>query len=426
MNGIKLFGDFEEKITSYRNLLQGIIKEEYDSGKYFDLSSVQVQDTILNRFHDKIKESLESFKESFNKEVVHRSEVLQRYVAKSVEEIISWEGNSNLVQANFVNAVVRYKNKDKIVSKLTQVDHYYGEEDLHNSIKRDPDDFIPSLNGAKVSLDELINNIEIISVSNITGLHSKNIFLSNLLGSLKFKLYSRVKSSERELIKLVDYFYDLRAEDDFPYDSAGLMFVSRDEIGRKIYKFKDFVQRCVGELAEKYNVEPKELMRLANVKTIEENAISAAKKLNPKYSYSNYMEVVNQNNTILTILDEMSRSGQHIDGDTVINGAKVKDWIMHGHQIKHIYEDIRVETWCMTKGMHLNYVGKYLGHTEQYIQSRDKAHLECIRNPNLAKHRRVTDRQGNLIISPNQEYAIINSQNFFREALTPAYRKYAI
>ncbi|HEY9701357.1 MAG TPA: hypothetical protein V6C58_02870, partial [Allocoleopsis sp.] len=188
----------------------------------------------------------------------------------------------------------------------------------------------------------------------------------------------RVKTSDRERDKFVDWLLGLRDQDDYPYDSIGMIVVMPNtnanclECGKELYKFRDYVF----DISKRHK---NDIPIQKNVKSRVDNNNSNVKKLlDEGYDRDNYFQVIRQLRVTNKDLDEKFRNKIPIlDRDE-------ESKLLQGIQLKHHYDNDRAETWIMNQEMYENYTGKYIGHTSYYIKARELQRKTFLENPALS------------------------------------------
>lgn len=403
--------ELTEKIHEYRKILRNIRVNEYALAKAqrIDPDSEYVQDQIYDKFCKAVPESeLIQLKQKFTEVTHSRDRNLETYVNDIVEYTKGLKGNKDLKEIHFIQTTARDKKTGVVTTHIVPVDMYHDRRDYHNEkdiefiIANEFDKYVPQFirpNKEKAQKEE----IEILSVSNITGLYDagkiskskKKIEKKDYINHLEYRVESRIKTSERELRKFVDWLCGLRSLGDYPYDGIALRVIISDEkrqcgtSGEQLYQFVSYV-------ADKYKSNGKVLRQ--NTKTAEENdaiaksderqkrnkkgtAIrnredenddSKVKKLN-KYEYDpkNFSEILFNMRKMYLSLEKKT------DKDPKYKLTKYeRETLKQYFQIKHYLKDgDRAEIQIMTQEMYNHFTGKFIGHTADYIKSRDD---DCI------------------------------------------------
>jgi hypothetical protein len=267
-----------------------------------------------------------------------------------------------------------------VKTRIIPVTGYYNERNIDSIIKYRHEEFLPEFirpNGEKTALNE----IEILSISNVTGLYDprKPKKAEEIFESLDYATYSRLKNSEREMNKLIDWYLGLR--EDYPYDGMAVRVIPMNEklksgnTGQQIYILRDYVlnnYKKFGPIIQK------------NVNNIKENSESKVKKLlMEKYDANNFRDVTNQMKRVYSALEKKFN-----DNKLPELTPEQKNSLLQYIQMKHYIEDDRVEIQLMNKDMLFHYTGKYVGHTSAYIDGRDSYREEYLDYPSKSPARK--------------------------------------
>jgi hypothetical protein len=380
------FEDLEQKINRYRAIMGAAIKEEQAKARLDgdDPGSVDVQDRIYEKFRENVTdEELETFKSNFYALTLQRDEILKRYVDKSVAEIKSKAQNAELLPAHFVVVHARDKITNAVDRNIVQVTDYFNEKNINKVIKEKPREYIPLNFKRREGQTVEFKDIEILSVSNLTGLYdvldSKDGKVA--VDDLKYSLYSRIKMSDREMIKFVDWVLGLRSEEDYPYDAIGLISVVPNENlegklgGEQIYSFGTFVEK----FAKKYGP-----YFVKNVNNKEQNAKMENKKPVVQKLNAESYDPINYATIIRNCKHMIDRVKKKMSNKDYLPNKEERETLLQGKQYKHYVESTRAETWVMNKFMYEIYIGEIIGHTTKYISRREQERIAYLNNPALS------------------------------------------
>ncbi len=401
-----------EKIHDYRKLLRNIRVNEYALAKAqrIDPDLEYVQDQIYDKFCKAVPTSeLVQLKQKFTEITHSRDRNLETYVNDIVEYTRGLKGNKDLKEIHFIQTTARDKKTGTVTTHIVPVDMYHDRRDYHNEkdiefiIANEFDKYVPQFirpNKERAQKED----IEILSVSNITGLYDADKIskLKNkikkkedIVDYLEYRVESRIKTSERELRKFVDWLCGLRSLGDYPYDGIALRMIISDEkrqcgtSGEQLYQFVSYVNdkfKSNGQVlrqntktkeeneaitkAEEYKRRTKKGTIINNKE--EENNDSKVKKLN-KYEYDpkNFSEILFNMRKMYLSLEKKT------DKDSKYKLTKYeRETLKQYFQIKHYLKDgDRAEIQIMTQEMYKHFTGKFIGHTANYIKGRDD---DCI------------------------------------------------
>jgi|GEM_PF-3755130 len=400
------FKILDDRINKHRDALLDAMETEYEIARKTNadisyLSREYVQKKIYKRFKETVTaEELAAFKGEFYELTKQRDIALQQYSKHIEDKILGWKGNNNLVRAHFIHSINRDKSTNVKNTTITPVKVYYDENNeetlekpeilyynektLEKVIREDPWKYIPHYmrsNGSIASIDE----IEIMATSNMTGLYNPmTVKKGKESEHLTYTVLKRVKNSEREMKKFLDWLADLRSEEDYPYDAIAMRIIIPDkkmecgEVGKQIYLLRD---QIVSELEKNGQVIQK------NVNTREENKKSPVKKLQREgYDYQNFMEVTRQMRDTNKYLEKKKIKSEDLTEDqreSLLQYVQIKGFV----KIKEDTETHkksnkeRIEIQIMTEEMDLNYSGDYVGHNSGYIARRDAEREDYIKHP---------------------------------------------
>jgi len=349
-----------------------------------------VQDRIYERFSEIITdEEMNALKHKFKDVTYSRDKNLATYVTEIVKYTKSLKGNDTLEEIHFIQTMARDKKTGVVTTQIVYVDKYHNEKNIESIIAKEFDKYVPEfIRPNKEKADK--SEIEILSVSNITGLYdtkkiSKNkqiLKKEDIINHLEYQIESRIKTSERELKKFIDWLCGLRSIGDYPYDGIALRVIISDEKracgtnGEQLYNFVSHVEKKYGKYGEflKQNTKTKS----ENAKKIDPEGNPNVKKLDKdEYDYNNFMDILlNMRKTYLSLKREVKR---HPDYKL---SKEEKETLKQYFQIKHYLEDgDRAEIQIMTKEMYSHFVGEFIGHTARYIKGRDDDCIEYRLDP---------------------------------------------
>jgi hypothetical protein len=208
----------------------------------------------------------------------------------------------------------------------------------------------------------------------------------NLFDNLEYEVYSRVKTSEREMKKFVDWLLGLRLKTDYPYDAIALRIVVPDhkrkcgDSGEQMYKCKEYIEKKYKKYGE---------VIYKNLNTEAENLDAKVIKLNKdKYDKKNF------SNVILAMRKMYTELKRKVKGDSSYELTKdQQETMLQYMQIKHYVLDDRAEIQIMNKEMHSHYIGEFVGHTDKYIDRRNREREEALDDPSKSDARKDMEKR---------------------------------
>ena len=379
----------EDTLDWMRLELDKIINQEQRAAEEMgeDPGSPYVQNQSYDRFRASItNEDIKRFNEEFNALNGQRDKTLTEKVNESMTLVKSWHPQKNLVDAHFLNTIAKDQNgiikNDKIIhevkTRIVPISGYFNEENIDVVINKEPYKYLPEFrrpNGKLAEYDEM----EILSISNVSGLYDP-LFLNpkkDLLDILIYQFHSRIKRSEREKIKAVDWVLSLRSVDDYPYDGIGIIPIFPDlgydkkECGELMYKYVDYV-RSLSSKDKKF------IMKHIQTKT--ENRSTGIIKLLKRYDRDNFNQVIHQ--VIETY--RMANEKRSQNKEYIITKEE-REKMLQGPQIKSHIQGDRAEIWVMNQLIYDIYANsEHMGHTAEYIMRRDAEREAYLHNPALS------------------------------------------
>jgi hypothetical protein len=377
------FKDLEATIHNHKSALQNIKDNEYMLAKAarIDPGSEYVQRQIYEKWCEVVTdEEMSVFGNRFYTVQIQRDKNLKTYITNIVDHIKSIKGNEELLQVQFLESTARDIRTGAKQTRIVPVTGYYTEKNISTMVRDRYEEFLPEFirpNKEKA----ILNEIEIMSISNITGLYDPKLAhkIEEIIDFLDSATYSRIKNSERETKKLVDWELELR--DDYPYDSmAGrtVFFNNKKKFGNtgmQMYELKDYLFKQYKKFG---------LIILKNVKTKEENRNSEVKKLvGEKYDPENFREVSHQMKKIYANLENKSKKNQPI-----ILTFNQRMGLLQYISVMHYINDDRMEFQIMNEEMYKHFKGKYVGYTETYVSGRDADREEYLNDPSKSPARK--------------------------------------
>jgi len=400
------FKNLDDRIDRHREILLNAMQEEYKLADKFDIdpSSRYIQEHIYNRFRREItNEELILFSKEFYELTIQRDKALQQYVASTIDKLQNWKDNEDLVRANFIRSITRDTKTNSESTRITPVTSYYNERTIEKILRERPNDYISK----HIRPDGTIaiqSEIEILSTSNETALYNPlETEKGQELESSKYIILSRIKNSEREMKKLVDWLENLRDKEDYPYDAIAVRVVFQNKksvynvdnkdityidieknllnIGEQLYALRD---QIVTELQQYDEVIQK------NMHTKIENEKSIIKKLQiEEFNPENFLEVTKQMRDTYNYLEQRYSKNIALTNDQ-------KETLLPYMTIKGVINNERIEIQLMTEEMDYHYRGKYVGHTRSYIAQRDEERDKYLRNPAESNARKNIKKEENL------------------------------
>jgi len=377
-----------EKIHFFRNTIQDSMREVYkEIGKnrtlqemYPSLSSPAVQDIIYQRIINKIldddQDARNHFRENFIVTTLQRDEVLSRYVRKSLDEIKSWNPNNELVEAHFLKIMAADTKTESVRTQIVPITGYYGEKTIDRVVANQWDKYGPLFKRPDGAIAPQ-KDIEILGILNMSGWGDIGLGEISSPDQLIYKVISRVKRSERELKKLLDWGYGIRKFKDYPFDSIAATIVVPDLNqkkklnGAEIYQFKDFAKNISDKCYDD------------NVNTEKQNKESEIKKLLiGKYNEANYKEVLAQIEKTMAKVEIERKRSKNPSSYRISSDDRERE--LQGYRLKHIIEgNNKIETLIQTHFLNEVYEGKDIGHTSFYFAMREWVRKMQLINPAL-------------------------------------------
>lgn len=386
------FKDLEEIIHKHRDIAQNVITNQYMLAKATKISpdSEYVQREIYKEFCQKTEADMEVLKNLFYHVNMQRDKSLREYVFgtnykedqanKNIGGVIGFlkemKGNEKLELAHFVQTMARDIKTGVVYTRTVEVNKYYSEKDINTMMKEEAKNFFPKFVRPNKETATL-NEIEVLSISNVTGLYDPKKInkKKELFDNLEYEVYSRVKTSEREMRKFVDWMLGLRKKSDYPYDAIALRIVVPNDkrrcgdSGEQMYACKDFVDKKYkryGEIISK------------NLNTEKENEDVEVEKLNKNgYIKKNFTNILTRMREVYNDLKKKNK------GSNIYEPNKdQKEALLQYMQFKHyISTGDRAEIQIMNKEMNSHFIGEFVGHTSKYIWGRDKEREEYLEDP---------------------------------------------
>jgi len=352
-----------------------------------DPGSPYVQNQSYDRFRASItNEDIKRFNEEFNALNGQRDKTLTEKVSESMTLVKNWHPQKNLVDAHFLKTIAKDQyaiiKNDKIIHevkpRIVPISGYFNEENIDVVINKEPYKYLPEFrrpNGKFAEYDAM----ELLSISNVSGVYDP-LYLNpkkDLLDILIYQFHSRIKRSEREKIKAVDWVLGLRSVDDYPYDGIGIIPIfpdagyDRRECGELMYRYVDYVRSLSAK-------DKKFIMKHIQTKT--ENRETGIIKLLKRYDKDNFDQIIRQ-----VIETERLANEKRSQNKEYIITKEEREKMMQGPQIKcHINGD-RAEIWIMNQMIYEIYANSELmGHTDEYIWRRDAEREAYLHNPALS------------------------------------------
>jgi len=393
-------------IHDHRKILYNIMTDEYMIAKAakIDPDSEYVQEQIFKKFNEKVTDQdIEILRAKFFDEIKNRDKNLPVYVDDIVKYLNNIKGNEDLVEAHFLQTMAKDRKTGEVLTKTVELRGYYNEKNIEDALKNRYKNIVPDFirpNGEKANRNE----IELIAIVNATGLYDPkktndegkliDTLGVELIKHLEYVVESRIKTSEREMKKAIDWICGLRSLGDYPYDGIAARVITPNEalafgsIGEQIYMIKDYIEK-------KYNKYGEVIIK--NDKTKEENSRAKDDKGNPniiklnrgQYDRENFRAVQMQ---IRKVYDSLKKKIK-TDPDYELKSWE-KDALLQYLQIKHYIPNVehltnketkkkrdRAELHILTKEMYDHYAGEFVGHTSKYLRGRDDDRRKSIEDP---------------------------------------------
>lgn len=409
--------ELTEIIHEHRKILQNIMTDEYMIAKAnrVDPDSEYVQEQIFNRFDAKVTDQdIEILRAKFFDEIKNRDKNLPIYVDDTVKYLNNLKGNEDLIEAHFLQTMARDRKTGEVMVQTTDLRGYHNEKNIEDALNKRYDVIVPEFirpNGERAKRSE----IELIAIVNVTGLYDPkktderrrpiDTLGKDLIKYLEYAVESRIKTSEREMKKAIDWICGLRRIGDYPYDGIALRVITPNEalafgsIGEQIYTIKDYIEKKYSRYGE---------VIIKNDKTKEENAQTKDEDGNPNviklnkgsYDRNNFRAVLLQMRKIYDSLkkqQDLFKKRQKKDLESNLLEYNPKGWekdaLLQYLQIKHYVPNAeylvnkrtnkrdRAEIQIMTREMYEHYIGEFVGHTSNYLRKRDKDRKDYIEDP---------------------------------------------
>ena len=390
----------ENTLDDIRTTFELIKIEEQDDAtvKGIDPGLPIVQKKMYSRLKELISPSdVKHFNENFYSITQRRDDILQR-TGNDITNIImkDWCQNSNLSPRYFIKTIARDKTLKTINGKLTYdvqerivpIDEkngteYFTENQIDEEINKNPQKYLPEFRRPNNRIAEL-DEVELVSISNLTRFGNKS-------NKQLIELYKRIKNSEREKAKAVDWATGMRGWEDYPFDDLGLIGVFPDDKigklapGEILYKFLDFIYD--GKMSRNKDRIIKNHMTLTEYIS---NRDELLLKLTHKYNIENYykiMEIINRSDRELSEF-KRNHDMNNLNEQETKYLRKLKGANLQGLQFKGFIDGERAEVWSMNERMFKAYTGEHIGHTGDYIFGRDEFRELYLHNPALSDGRK--------------------------------------
>ncbi len=411
------FQNLDDRIDRHRDILLDAMQEEYKLADEFNIdpSSKYVQEHIYSRFREKVTdEELLLFNHEFQKLTAQRDRTLQDYVENIIHKLQSWENNEDLIPVHFIHSITRDIKTNSENKRTTFVTSYYGERTIEKILREKPEEYISKYLRPDGTI-ATISEIEILSTSNMTGLYNPfKTQRSQELDSSKYIILSRVKNSEREMKKLVDWLENLRDKDDYPYDAIAVRVIFRNKLKNRkntdtadISRFLALDEKSILDMGKElyrlrdqivYELEQYGKVIQKNVNIREQNDKASVKKLlKEEFDSNNFLEVINQMRDTYNYLKQLPSKNISLTEDQ-------KSALLPYIQLKGAIHNERVEIQLMTEEMDFHYSGEFVGHTSLYLTQRDEERDRYLRNPAESSARKNAHKNEFKLIEEKKDF----------------------
>jgi len=397
--------ELTEIIHDHRKILQNIMTDEYMIAKATrtDPDSDYVQEQIFKRFNEKVTDQdIEILRAKFFDEIKNRDKNLPIYVDDTVKYLNNLKGNENLVEAHFLQTMARDRKTGEVMMQTSELRGYYNEKNIEDALNNRYEAIVPEFvrpNGEKAKRSE----IELIAIVNVTGLYDPkktdekgrpiDTLGKDLIKYLEYSVESRIKTSEREMKKAIDWICGLRSIGDYPYDGIALRVITPNEasalgsIGEQIYTIKDYIEKKYARYGE---------VIIKNDKTKAENTQIKDEEGNPNviklnkgsYDRDNFRSVLEQMRKVYESLKKQQKKNPEYkpkgwEKDSLLQYLQIKHYVPNVEYLvnKRTNKKDRAEIQIMTKEMYEHYIGEFVGHTSDYLRKRDNDRKEYIKDP---------------------------------------------
>jgi len=372
---------FRDTIQECMNGVYAEIKKSKILTENYPLSSESVQEIIFQRIISKIldddQNAIYHFQDCFTGATLQRDAVLSRYVKNSLKELQSWHPEIEVEEAHFLEVMAADKKTQTVRTRTESINGYHRERTIDTLLTNQWDKYVPifpRMDGNTAKPED----IEILAVKNISGLYDvSRIDEINSPEQFMYQIDSRIKTSERELKKFLDWSYNRRDIKDYPYDSIAATIIIPDfdpkekPNGKELYRFKDYVRNISKNCYDNNALEKDQAY-------YEERGI--IKLLDKKYNDSNYK----------AILAQMDKTARRVDIERKRNRNNPEyriskddtDRLFQGSQLKHEIEgNNKIETLIQIRSMNEEYKGPRIGHTSFYFYDRELKRMLFLMNP---------------------------------------------
>jgi hypothetical protein len=386
------FEYLNEQVDFFRLTIQNSMKEVYaEIGRnetlknFYLLSSESVQEMIyqriISRILDKDSNTINNLKEQSIVATLQRDAVLSRYVKKTLEQIQNGHPEIEAEQAHFLEVMAEDKKTQTTLSRIEPINGYQRENSIDALLINQREKYMPIFERVDGTI-ATEKDIKIVAVKNLTGIYDVRR-VSEIASPEQFlyEIDSRIKRSERELEKFLDWSYGRRDVNDYPYDNMAATIIIPDTDqkgsanGKEIYGFKDFIRSISSNSFDNNSLE-------RNKSEYEKKGI--IKLVDRRYNDDNYNAVLTQMDKTAKKIDiEQNRNKKNSEYRVSKNDT---ERLFQGPQLKHEIEDKnKIETLIQTRTMNKEYKGPRIGHTSFYFADRERDRMLFLLNP--ATHR---------------------------------------
>ncbi len=344
---------------------------------------ISPQTEIIKYIDDIILDSdIEKFSQNMNYYLMIREGTVKNYHGKRDKQIA--ENNPQLIQTKYLVVGSKKKSTNETFEKAIVVDSFKTESTIAHLIKQYPELLLP--------LDTEASDIELSYAVNVSTFHDKEVITksSNKFATLdnplrylqqkpEYMVISRVKKSQRELEKFVDYLLGVRTE--FHYDSIATHEVVPK--GKIFYENIEQIHMISDSTPFKADYRPKEILLPFYNKENLHNIIIEGNKLAEKYAIT-HKKVTSED----------------------------KDKLLAGIWIDHHFNKMRIETILQIQEFFSWYKG-VLGHDAHYHKEREESRLKSHKNKNFNVYKHKSDPSQSITLNYNINHVARHLENRF-------------
>lgn len=363
----------------YKHTLEKVIKEEYGAAEDLgmDIESKYVQESIYNQFIKEVSlKDIKRFTQNFDSILIEREPILKRHVTEYIETIKDWSrSNSKLETAHYLKILAKDKLSNEVAKRIVPVSDYYSEETIDIMLQNHPEEYFPVFSRIKKSGGKLdLKYTELLGASKVTGLYNPRKIKSRevQLEELLYIIFSRIKSSPRELEKFVLDLLNRRAEKACskaspkasPYDDiASTIILPTIE---EVYKFSGYITKRA-DMTKGF---------IKNTLTAEQNKVTKIQKLQDTYNKENYNYIISQcKKTILALKQEAYKKNYPLGQLNITD--EIHEILHQNLQGKLVIDGVKEEIFMMTPYLYSIYDNE-LGHNTHYISARAAKHARLL------------------------------------------------